>query len=110
MKPLADVIADLAARDLHAQAWDDPTRPGGIVVGSEVSTIPVEGGDLPSLKHAAFVVPAGQARAVQCGYGGETVHPSFGEAIEAAAALVCEMRDTGVPETWLGLAGPEARP
>jgi hypothetical protein len=98
-------VAGLLARGFHAQRWDSYT-PGAFAVASEAVDI---GDGIRLLKHMVVVVPAESGWSIRAEFPVGVEGVSLAEAVEAAAALVSELRDFGRPLRFADGEGPGRR-
>ncbi len=99
-----EAIAHLIARGFHAQHWDC-YAPGAFAVASTAIDI---GDDIIILQHTVVVVPVVGGWSVRCEFPAGVEGVSLAEAVDAAAALVSEMLEFGLPKCCRAAPGAAA--
>lgn len=87
-----EAVAALIARGFHAQRWDC-YAPGAFAVASEAVDI---GDGIRLLRHMAVVVPVEGGWSLRSEFPVGVEGVSLAEAINAAGALVSELREFGL--------------
>jgi hypothetical protein len=96
MESRDDAVAHLVARGFHAQRWDSYV-PGAFAVASEAVDI---GDSIRLLRHIVVVVPAQGAWSICSEFPVDVQGVSLADAVNAAAALVSELREFGRPKRY----------
>ena len=89
-----EAVAVLIARGFHAQSWDC-YAPGAFAVASEAVDI---GNGTRLLKHMVVVVPAQGAWSICSEFPVDVEGVCLADAVKAAAVLVSELREFGLPK------------